>query len=407
MCYWKDIHGNIYGPFSMQDDGFPNAGEVIQHYRALEQISRKKLAEHLGVHPRWVTKMENENRVPELISRRRTIASILKVPPVLLGLASIGDFIRPLEASHPSTAASAINVLVDETTISQYQEDLRICWGLHFTSAAHPSFQAIELKALQIEELAPSISETQRGRLLSVSSGYRRLLSRVARDQQDFPVALIHINRSIELAECTGRAGLCASSYLTRGRTRFEQGNFDLAAQDLEKALSYVEGWGTQLEGTILLELALARSHTAQTPKEKIAVLHLTDRAEWIIGRTIEDDESFTKLSPGVYHMLRAEVSLILNQPDAPDLLEYATEEISPDQTRRLSYVDILQSTLCLRDGDTAAAVSALERALDVSVAVGSQYNIRRIRELYKQLSTHNTSISVKPLGRRLERLKS
>lgn len=70
-------------------DGYPNAGQVVRHYRLLKQWSPADLGEALGKTARWVPAMEYDNTVPEAISRRRAIAAILGIPPMLLGLASV------------------------------------------------------------------------------------------------------------------------------------------------------------------------------------------------------------------------------------------------------------------------------------------------------------------------------
>src|SRR5258707_13598253 len=93
---WVDEAGNTFGPFSVQKDGFPNAGKVMEFYREKKNMTRPQLARKLGVTARRVQIMEHDNQVFESISRRRALAAMLGIPPVLLGLAS-SSAIRPLE----------------------------------------------------------------------------------------------------------------------------------------------------------------------------------------------------------------------------------------------------------------------------------------------------------------------
>lgn len=66
-----------YGPFSVQEDGWPNAGEVIRHFRRKLSMSAEELAKRYGeaigepITSRWILKMEQQNKVPMDISRRR------------------------------------------------------------------------------------------------------------------------------------------------------------------------------------------------------------------------------------------------------------------------------------------------------------------------------------------------
>ncbi|MBO0796440.1 MAG: helix-turn-helix transcriptional regulator, partial [Ktedonobacteraceae bacterium] len=84
-----------FGPFTRQADGWPNAGEVIRYYRKRLEMSAETLAQKYGeatdthITARWILKMEQHNRVPTDIVRRRVLANLLHIPPMLLGLASL------------------------------------------------------------------------------------------------------------------------------------------------------------------------------------------------------------------------------------------------------------------------------------------------------------------------------
>src|SRR5258707_7185011 len=117
LVYWGK--GGEYGPYSVQEDGWPNAGEVMRAYRlkrgwsaaevarryseALKSLSKCK-KEGTPVKPvsaTWILNMENENRVPSDITRRRLLADLLQIPPILCGLGSCaqGPFKRLAETS--------------------------------------------------------------------------------------------------------------------------------------------------------------------------------------------------------------------------------------------------------------------------------------------------------------------
>ncbi len=115
--YWKDKHGNIYGPFNKQEDGFPNAGEVIRHYRKLLGFSQIAFALLLDVQRQQVINMENHNQVPQNLSRRRVIADLLKIPPVLLSVGVIGSYLEPLEL-HPHASPSVSSYSIQEASVS-------------------------------------------------------------------------------------------------------------------------------------------------------------------------------------------------------------------------------------------------------------------------------------------------
>src|SRR5258708_33647496 len=82
-----------------------SAAEVARRYsEALKRLSEHK---HVGtpvkpVSTTWILNMENENRVPTDITRRRLLADLLQIPPILFGL---GSFAQELFKSKAETSA--------------------------------------------------------------------------------------------------------------------------------------------------------------------------------------------------------------------------------------------------------------------------------------------------------------
>src|SRR5258708_17290613 len=93
--YWGE--GGEYGPYSVQEDGWPNAGEVMRAYRlkrgwsaaevarryseALKSLSKCK-KEGTPVKPvstTWILNMENENLFPYVFTRRRLLAVLFHI----------------------------------------------------------------------------------------------------------------------------------------------------------------------------------------------------------------------------------------------------------------------------------------------------------------------------------------
>src|SRR5712691_11701042 len=119
--HWWDS----YGPFDPDpnDENFPHAGQVIRHYRLMKKWTPAQLGEALDKSARWVQTMEKDNEVPELISRRRALANMLNIPPILLGLASIEHIITPqtIAEAVDTTKKNSIDIT---TTTHHYQQAL-------------------------------------------------------------------------------------------------------------------------------------------------------------------------------------------------------------------------------------------------------------------------------------------
>src|SRR5260370_15541095 len=154
MLFWGER--GKYGPFSWQEDGWPNAGEVIRYYRKKQGISAGELAkiygDATGVHvtARWIFKMEQHDKVPTDITRRQILIKILDIPPALLGLASLGAVAyRPTAATEESRVSTSTSVTVSNNTntappvlfytslnLEWYSIEARLFWKLHNAQTA-------------------------------------------------------------------------------------------------------------------------------------------------------------------------------------------------------------------------------------------------------------------------------
>jgi tetratricopeptide (TPR) repeat protein len=397
----KDNWWDSYGPFDPDEDGYPNAGQVVRHYRVLKQWSPAQLGEALGKTARWVQAMEHDNTVPEAISRRRALATILGIPPMLLGLATIESMIH-VEPTR-SQAAEKTRAKVDQTTIDQYNDFLRLYWELDYTSSARESQDDIRRWIRHLRALIPDAIDGQRRQLVDLLCRYDQLATWIARDQRDYGTAFGHSNRAVKFAQSTGNVELLAAALFRRGRTYLEQGDIASAVTDLDAALPYAQRARPQLRGLVLLAAGHAHAHAATSAGDIARALDLLDQAARIVRRGgLEEDESYVKLNTGRYHLDRAGALIALHRPeDAHDELDLAERGIGPEQTRRHAYINVLraQAYADMREFQIAAAVA--EDVVGSSRALHSSINIARLAETHHQLadSKYGNSPQIARLG--------
>jgi transcriptional regulator with XRE-family HTH domain len=83
MSYWWIS----YGKFSPDTSGlYPQACQVMTHYRERTGWTREQLAARMGVGENAVYKAEREGRGLDSLARRRQIGALLQIPHALLGL---------------------------------------------------------------------------------------------------------------------------------------------------------------------------------------------------------------------------------------------------------------------------------------------------------------------------------
>src|ERR1700737_132848 len=100
--YWGS--GGQYGPFDEQQEGewagWPNFGQVLRSFRKKARLTAKAFGVIYGraVNPdgsaiseRQILRMELDNQVPLDMNRRKLIARLLQIPPLLFGLGALEE----------------------------------------------------------------------------------------------------------------------------------------------------------------------------------------------------------------------------------------------------------------------------------------------------------------------------
>jgi transcriptional regulator with XRE-family HTH domain len=393
--YWVDRDGNIYGPFSVQDDGFPCAGEVMQLYRKQMGLSVNDFAQALKVSPRRVQVMEKDNKVPDSMERRRFIAKTLQIPPILLGLASVDAFLRPAEALETKGASitSSTRLVVDQKAITQYQTQLGWFWSLHYTSSANSVLNEVQANILQIQALLMYTNGKEQKQLVEQLCGFYELASRVESDRNNSGGALIYLDKAVELAEPLRNTELYGRLLYKRGLVLYEARRFPEALVDLEKANQLVPHLTNPLAGSILLELGLVKSYLAQPGSltDRSIALSYFDRAEKYTRLSQTDGGMGIRYDGGRYLTAKGEGMLILRRfGDAEETLDLAQENTSPDLTRRQLFIDLQRVKLYTQAREYATATALAREAVGKARAVGSLYSVKSLQEITAPLFQSN-----------------
>lgn len=383
--YWKDNNGNIYGPFSQQDDGFPNAGEVVRAYRKSLGLSQMALGTVLGVRRLQVMNMENHNQVPQNLSRRRALASILKIPPALLGVGVIGTYLEPLEGparAHASLAAY---------NLQEAKEYLDAAWEVNFHTSAFSLLPgALRQHAKLKEQLADGGSEQEEK--LNLLFHYKHFLLMVGRERQDYtitdPVGLIDVARQIDDPDTIG------ISLFRRGKMYFEQQNYQAALTDIREALAITRKASPQIRGFTLVGSGPVLAHLATDHSDVLEVLKLLDEGETYVDQTKGAPDPFrTSFDADYCSLIRASTITTLLQLD-PSLidevwntLEHIQKRLKPQQTRRKISTEFRYAKAAFHTGDHLSAVSTALDALEAAQSANLVHFIKAIQRLYSELA--------------------
>ncbi len=411
-------------------NGKPNYGKLIKVVRETRGISRELLATFYGKELRGMSMtakaieiMEEHNQVPVNQERRRVLARLLEIPPVLLGLRSLEDILGAPDIS------PALDVLQERyTDLHEYSTALVSYWEQSNARIASDSLEAIMQRISHLHRQFPYAhigSQQQMKRLLCE---YHMLIADIAFDAQLNQQALRYLEKAILMATENSYQEAQAAALFRRGNIYFRLGGiaitgnrtmlaeryFTSAIDDYSSALY---GLGAELplhiQGDILLQLGNAQTRIVkQSMKEPLKIL---DQAERIVYQVQEQEakyhqscDSFNlKFTLERYHLDRASAYLgsplrALRQPqEALDELMRAQEITGAGLARRSAFTSILEARAYLDLKYYPVVVSSAQEALAYATGVNSRVNIARIEEIHQALkrSSYENAEEVIQLG--------
>jgi hypothetical protein len=446
--YWGD--GGEYGPFPIQTDGewagWPDFGKVMHCFLKKSNMSIEKFAEiygrktktnHTPISRRQVERMIYENEVPEAMSRRKIIADLLNIPPMLFGLAVLEEVrLQP----HPQIAGANLvtrqtklaKVIVDTT---KYQNTIRTLLTLHHTSQAQDTLEQINTDIRDLE----SLESQARGDLLyhirELLFSYQILAAKVQRDQRKFSLSHYHANQAVRVAKAMKDTDLIATSLYARGCTYLQWGRFGTlekgvlqiqgdkiskAIRDFEAAKKAAENTGKSLHPQLVgfLDVHLSRAYAIRSLSrgEKIPALVITllDGAEEKIDRENIDDPytreliigSQLGLIRGIYHNNRA-VNLSIAGLAGASLKEINTLEglhqgaVGKHITRMQIWIDIAAADAFMGLEQFEEATERAKRALIAAQDIDSRSYLVSAVDIHGRLlkSPYKNGLDVEELG--------
>jgi transcriptional regulator with XRE-family HTH domain len=408
--------------FPLDDESFPDPRVVVRYFREKmvyidpddgkqKSWTQADLARRLGVSEVTVRIMENNGAGLDSIAKRRLLASLLKIPPVLLGLGSLTDLAEFLRSHEEGAIISAPTTVkgggfLEKETVKLYQDAFTVYAEMHSTSTAQDSIFDIEQWINRIETDIPRANGHQRKQLQVSLWDFHALSAKVYSDDLcQWDQAFHHLNAAMELANLLGSNDLRAASLYRSGQIRFGQRNFFLAKTDLDAALQYAKNARPQLKGAVYAAAGLAHALVDSDEAGRLYAQSLFDQAGKIVTSPISDtDEYVIKFSVGKYLAEKADALIVLGRPGkALEVLDDAEYGTDPAQKRRLSYIDILraEANMRLKKPELDRATDLLQGAFATSVPIKSEYNINYIQRLYGELVTspYGNSPQVADLG--------
>jgi transcriptional regulator with XRE-family HTH domain len=243
-----DLLADVLSQFEMGKDGFPNPGKVIRYYREKMTYTDQRtgiekhwtqadLAEMLNLTEVMVNLMEKKNKGLDSIERRRTLATLLKIPPILLGLGSLDDIV---------SGVTGVTVASNKTQHSKINENDILMYENAYNAYSSLFRQGLtSSNIVAIEEWTKRLSETinngvkDKKTLLRILWYFETLCEKVyTSDFLDYTIALKHNNNALEIACLLEDTDLKAASMYNGAVSWLRQGRTILSGQCVEQAIN-------------------------------------------------------------------------------------------------------------------------------------------------------------------------
>lgn len=454
LFYWGE--GGQYGPYHAQEDGWPNAGEVQRDYRekqglsagefairyseALQKLGKQNKRGKLGAQGKisgtWVLNMEKQNRVPTDIERRRIIARLLDIPPILLGLATLQDVVMQPQKEAPMEPVVVPHTLKRVSTdIEHYKKNVRVALHIHRTSSAQGLLHDINMELRDLKNLESQARGHFLYQVRELLLSNNLLATRIMKDAREYAFAYAYANDAVQVAKSMEDGDLIATARYMRGCAKAEwgrrgivqQGIFQLdqskikdAILDFQKILAYAHSKQghihPQLEGFTKLQLSRALGMVKQGSRDgRIAqAIAMSDEVADMVGADPIDDfytrslitGTLSGLHMGGYHLGRAEIFNAVELPGKAltelNHVQKLTEgTYGGDETRYQAWFDVLMAESLMGLKDYYEATRRAKSALIIFHNINSLRNMASVKDIYSRIaaSSYGTSIDVKELG--------
>jgi tetratricopeptide (TPR) repeat protein len=403
--------------------------DVVWDTLARRNISAEEFGRRFGMLTRSSQKpytksriyqMLRENAFPEEPARRWVLATLLQIPPVLVGVTSLDELLELQREQKPMTGAVQHNAAPPAFDAQEYRATLLASWKHHRLHMYGDGEVADRIGILEQAYLyGPVDAKRQVAALLC---GYHLLASNLATDLRDFDDAIRHLNNAYAVAKerklvqlegaCVLRRGWAMQE---RGEEQAERGNlaaaredFTFAARDFHLGLSLATKLTPALHGSLLLSVGKLHADQATDPAVFHQAIVQMEKAESFVGKKGDAEGlHFIQLDEERYHLDRAGAYLASANPlacypgDARRELRCALAAAPvPIPQRRHAYAMILEAKSYVIEGqaqmqkqhhtlaDTcyAQATHKATEALHCVRDIHSTINVVRIEHLYEQI---------------------
>lgn len=347
--------------------------------------TQRDIAQVLGKQELAMRDMELRDIGLNDISRRRFLAHLFDIPPLLLGLAA---FPQPSSKNSQGISGPKVLTISEKIDLEEVRSRLTGFWT-QSDGVSQDVFVTLDVVLKQLYERYPTTTSRERLEVVSALCELHIHAANLLRDRGKFSKSLEHLNQTKDLNMLLQEDELRADVLYRRGGLYLEKGKISLALEDYHAAEQKLTNVSAPLRAAILLETALSEARIATSKGQCTTILKKLDWAGRIIRgeHTEAGREKWPYLNVDLarYHLDRAATLIVVGNPGEAQQ-ELKLLSVSQLKGRRSVYHMILQAQACFGLKEYTQAALLAEEALPLVCMMRSRVNLERIKTLYKQL---------------------
>jgi tetratricopeptide (TPR) repeat protein len=387
-----------YGNFRRGVGNLPHFGDVISQGCGLLGLNTRQFASLYGCTIRYAQMLGNDSNMnqPKDLEKRRLLATILKVSPLLFGLPVLSE-----------EANRTVIEYIGQHHLLAYEDVLSLCWQLYYTGDFQAATKNIPLWLYSLENSISEASGVGKDQLLSYQSKFLQLSATSLREKGVVNAALKDSTKALKIAKELGNPELIVSSLHHRFRIYVEREEWDKSLKDIKEALSIIKEVEVSdlLKGTIFVDAGEAFAAVAidacQCDLQQKALTYFDKAAS--LARSLPtstEGKSYLRFSLSkVMNEKAANAATFGMKQEASDSIRIAQKTLPPDnigwtRDHLLSSADI---KICLEEDVTGCYTNILE-SIVLHEATKSKSNGKwmwRMHEKCKDIEPNNKYVPV------------
>jgi len=401
MTWWVNLG---YPAFEEGDDGFPDVRNVVMYYYQKKVNDKKGDLMFNREQILWDTKIRNiehrmradlEKIVMETMSgeatvsadRRRFLSHLLNIPPVLLGLVTLGEGKKMVGEQRSLTRVKPVD-------IDEYSATLQTYWLDNYCTSSYEKMPDVLHRISVLYESQANGKERQEIRKLL--SSYHLFAGLLLRDHCFYYDAIKHLNRAFSVAKISEDIEQQALVLYARGFTWRMYQHIDEASQDYDEAMQYEKKLPDYLNAATKLHAGLIKSNTQMDKGGAGGILRLMESGGKIIQANQGNDNPYViNSSLARYHRNIAEVLVSVGRPEEA-IKELRQISGNRGLRARMSEDAIIGSSY-VKMQEYEEAMKYLERAEMTGRVIGSTPQLMRLREIFGDIKDqvgHSEAVS-------------